>query len=135
MSKTNNQSPTPGPWKWDNRSPADRLIQVSTGDVVVATYAHGKTPEGEPIPSGLELSEADARLIKAAPELLKRFEGLVSTLIFTRGYACTEEMMLIKHIHGAPAHEESVKAEVKAMQKSFNEQMRVFNEGPQPDAE
>ena len=56
-----NATHTPGPWYWD---------KVSTGHVIVDS-------EGFTIVDSSPMSEADARLIAAAPEMLEALQRLV----------------------------------------------------------
>ena len=60
---------TPGPWEWID----DGLFQERNGDaVMVATFEYDRGAD-------IEVSDADARLIAAAPDLLEALKRLEST--------------------------------------------------------
>lgn len=54
---------TPGPWQWEKRGGAFRAIEGASGTIVAVTEEYA----GD---AWIDISEANARLIAAAPELL-----------------------------------------------------------------
>lgn len=77
------QTQTPGPWFWteDTSGRSTSLRRSGSGDVVVAP---DNTP-GEY--AWLDVSEADASLIAAAPELLEALTALVNAVFNMEGEA------------------------------------------------
>ena len=66
---------TPGPWRVEDRHPQRACLEISSkypGDVALV-YHYRAGPDGED-----PQADADARLIAAAPELLRALEAIVA---------------------------------------------------------
>jgi len=56
---------TPGPWEWEWLRSERFALNGNGGDEVIGTFRDG----------GMDIGEADARLIAAAPDLLEALKG------------------------------------------------------------